>query len=124
MMEIDISVFLGNFPRNISLKLTKFFSVEFSKHASTEHKQDVVIRVSSELMPVVSVESEVCNFLSNFEAYIEDVKKSSGVLRLGLFYNLQETVVFPLQLSAQTINILCKLNLGIDVTGYPCSDED
>ncbi len=122
-MELDIDISLTNFPLNISLELAKSFPVEFSKSDEKAYYQDVVIRFTSKPRIVTSIETEVQNFLEYFEAYANDVKTSYGVLRLGVFYNLQETIVFPLKLSAATITMLCELNLGIDTTGYPCIED-
>jgi hypothetical protein len=122
-MELDADVSLNNLPRSIALELAKRFPVEFSKKDAAATHQDVVIRFASAPQVVTDVDAAVQDFLRSLVTHADAIKRSCGVLRLGVFYDLSETVVFPLQLSAETIRTLGELNLGIDATGYPCAEE-
>ena len=52
-----------------------------------------------------------------------EIAQATPVLRLGIYYSLEETVVFPLQLDVTTISLMAAMGLGLAAYGYPCSDE-
>jgi hypothetical protein len=70
-----------------------------------------------------ALETGISNLLRHLDAYADTIRRSAGTLRVGLFYDLDETVVFPLRLSADVVKALAALNLAVDATGYPCKDE-
>lgn len=116
-MEVDIEVRLNSFPRVVALEIARHLPVEFTKPG------EVVLRAAQEPRAVTDIDAAVRDFLRSLVAHAEAVRQSNGVLRLGIFYDLDETVVFPLQLSLETIKVLGDLNLSLDSTGYPCSEE-
>lgn len=125
-MELDIDIRLTKFPRKIALELGEHFPVEF-KNAKTDEEGspycEIAVWAAAESQVVTNVDTGVRNFLQRLAAYTEIIKQSRGVLRLGIFYDLSETVVFPFRLSIETVKALGELNLSIDATGYPCADE-
>lgn len=123
-MELDIEVRLNNFSRFAALELAKHFPVEFPKADTKASHQDVIIQVAAKPQIVTNVDAGIRDFLRSLTVHAEAVKQSQGILRLGIFYDLRETVVFPFRLSVETIKALGELNLSVDATGYPCSDEE
>lgn len=62
--------------------------------------------------------------LSSHEKLIESIDWRWGrQLRVGIFYNLKETVVFPFRLSSSVLQKIASLNLDLSVTGYPCAED-
>lgn len=123
-MELDIEVCLNSFSWLAATELAKRFPVEFPNTGAEASHQDVVIRAAPEPQVVTDVDARIRDFLQGLTAQAEAVKQSQGVLRLGIFYDLRETVVFPFRLSVETVKALCELNLSVDATGYPCADEE
>ncbi len=121
-MELDVEVHLENLPRPIALELAKCFPVELGE-VTSDVVRDVVVRPASESHVVTDVEIGIRAFLQSLTMYSEAIKKSRGALRLGIFYDLRETVVFPFRLSAEIVKTIGELNLSIDATGYPCAEE-
>lgn len=122
-MEIDIEVCLSGISRIIALDIAKYFPVEYPQEGARIAHLNVIIRPAMNPQIVSDVDIEIRNFLQGLTVYAEAIKQSQGTLRIGIFYNLCETVVFPFRLSIETIKLLCELNLSVDATGYPCADE-
>lgn len=120
-MDVDIEVQLAKVPKPIVTEIAKRFSVEFASKEKKAGPQDIVVRPTSQHP---TLESSIANFLAELAAYGETIKQSSGTLRLGVFYDLDETVVFPLRLSADVVRAIGSLNLAVDATGYPCKDDE
>jgi hypothetical protein len=121
-MELDIDIRLNDFPRAVALEIAQRLPVEFKTATEAAHQQ-VLIRAAQEPRAVTDIDGELLDFLRSLATYAETLRQSKGTLRLGIFYDLDETVVFPLRLSLETIKVLGDLNLSLDATGYPCSDE-
>lgn len=64
--------------------------------------------------------AKVVEFLRGFNGIAD---KLYPEVRLGFFYNLEETVVFPFNLEIETLIAITSLNLSLSVTGYPCDSE-
>jgi hypothetical protein len=122
-MEVDIEVRLNSFSRLIALELAKHFPVEFPQTDIKTSHQNVIIRSAPKPQVVPDVDTGIRDFLRSLTTYAETIKQSQGTLRIGIFYNLCETVAFPFRLSIETVKLLCELNLSVDATGYPCADE-
>ena len=127
-MELDIEIQLANFPRQIALELAEHFPVEFQNKKEKIDKEgllycEITVRAAAKSQVVANVDTGIHNFLQRLATYAEAIKQYQGVLRIGVFYDLNETVVFPFRLSVETVKALGELNLSIDATGYPCAEE-
>jgi hypothetical protein len=120
-MDVDIEVQLAKVPKPVALEIAKRFSVEFASKKEKGGPQDIVVRPTSQ-QP--TLEKAIASFLAELVAYGETIKQSAGTLRVGVFYDLDETVVFPMRLSADVIRTLSAMNLALDATGYPCKEDD
>lgn len=120
-MELDLDVGFDSFPQASTLELQKILPVEFAR--TNASCRDVVVRAAPEPRTVASVDAAIQEFLNILKMHAEAVRQSQGILHLGIFYDLRETVVFPLRLSVETVKALAELNLEVDATGYPCADE-
>lgn len=121
-MEIDIEICLSSVPKDKVSNLAKQFNVSSLKEDAVSY-QDVVIRQEPGNRTGI-IDHVVRDFLTNLYSYSEIIKNHQGVLRLGIFYNLDESVVFPFRLSSEVVKSMAELNLAIDSTSYPCSPDD
>jgi hypothetical protein len=49
--------------------------------------------------------------------------QASGKVRVGAYFSTSEYMYIPATLSVETIGLLSRLNLSIDMSFYPCSDD-
>lgn len=118
MHDMDIEVRVPNLPMALVSKI--------AGHISTEPKiidDEAIFHIYYEGTWPKNFDEKIRNFLYPFMAFADIISQSKGILRLGLFYDLEQTVVFSLVLSAETIELLGRLKLSIDSTSYPCSEE-
>ena len=104
-VELDIEIQLTKFPRKISLELAEYFPVEFQSTKMDKEEFPycgITVRAAAESQVVTNVDTGIRDFLQRLAAYTEAIKQSGGVLHLGIFYDLNETVVFPFRLSVET----------------------
>lgn len=66
----------------------------------------------------------VLDFLQGLSQLKDTVRRVGGELRLGIYYDVNEAVVFPLRLSAECVGVMAGFNLSLDSTGYPSSEEE
>lgn len=121
--ELDIEVYFSRFSRFSVSEIAKYVPVEYQKKNTGSSYHEVIIRAALEPQTVTDVDEQIRDFLRILTIQAEAVKQSHGMLRLGIFYDLSETVVFPFRLSIETIRVLGELNLSVDVTGYPCTED-
>ena len=122
-MEVDIEICLNNVARGEISSLAKQFLVERTNKDAGGELQDIVIRQEADNRTGV-VDHIVRDFLNNMTSFSETISKHQGVLRLGIFYDIEESVVFPFRFSCEAIKLIADLNISIDATGYPCSPDD
>ncbi len=122
-MDADIAVILQSVPRDLAEELSKKFIVDYKGKEKDQFSADIAIRYSSEPIVVNDLSTVIFTFLSEISAFAEVIKSLRGVLRIGVFYNLNETVVFPFYLSLGSVKIIENFGLAIDVSGYPCNDD-
>jgi hypothetical protein len=68
--------------------------------------------------------------LSDFEVFNRNVcdrlvpflgvNWAGGCLRVGVFYDLSESIVFPMKYGLELMRLLVSMNLSIECVGYPC----
>lgn len=61
-------------------------------------------------------------FFENITGLEEYFQESKNVLRIGMYYSLQDTVVFPVILSNENLSFLSQFKMSLDFSGYACSD--
>ena len=122
-MEVDIEICLNNVARSEISSLAKQFLVERTNKDAGGELQDIVIRQEADNRTDI-VDHIVRDFLNNMTSFSETIRKHQGVLRLGIFYDIEESVVFPFRLSCEAIKLIADLNILIDATDYPCSPDD
>ena len=122
-MEVDIEIYLNNVARGEISSLAKQFLVESANKDAGGELQDIVIRQEANNRTGI-VDHIVRDFLNNMTLFSETIRKHQGVLRLGIFYDIEESVVFPFRLSCEAIKLIADLNILIDATGYPCSPDN
>lgn len=71
----------------------------------------------------VTVSEQVGQFLEEVRGLVQSAEEAlEKRLRVGIFYNVSETAVFPFRLSRHVVKSMASLGLDLDVTGYPCSE--
>lgn len=63
---------------------------------------------------------EFLRSLENVKSYIFNLNSR---IRFGMFYNLNETVVFPFFLSKEIVGLLNEFGFSMEVSCYPCDEE-
>jgi hypothetical protein len=76
--------------------------------------------VSREVESTVGV--VILDFVQGLTPLLNVISRANGILRLGIYYDLRETMVFPLILSAECVKSIASFELSLDCTGYPCSE--
>ena len=70
-----------------------------------------------------TVGDEILKFLTGLKAFDMEIRDVGGELRLGIYYDVPQTVVFPFHLSTDCIRALERFGVSLDSTGYPCGTE-
>ena len=126
-MHLDIDLIAGPMPLedgNALLHVPDFYTAKLLHDKSgservrlfIQYAREGPVKVPSTVSPLVE------EFLVGLSSLSEQIRTVGGELRLGIFYDLEDTTVFPVYLSADCIKLLSKFNVGIDSTGYPCSE--
>ncbi|EIF35324.1 hypothetical protein BCh11DRAFT_03140 [Burkholderia sp. Ch1-1] len=101
--------------------MKKMFLVQHRDCPDGQHKIHVWLSPSEKV--VDDVDLEIQNFLRKLQACGFD-EKVQNVLRVAMFYDLTETVVFPFSISSSTIRLLADCGMSLETVGYPCSDDE
>ena len=125
-MDLDIDLIAGPMALedgNELLQISGVYTAKLLHDKSGSKRVRVFIQYVRE--GPVSVPSTVSplveEFLVGLLSISEQIRTVGGEVRLGIFYDLEDTMVFPVHLSADCIKLLSKFNVSIDSTGYPCS---
>ena len=129
MMHLDIDLIVGPMPQadsSVLLLVPSAYTAKLLPEKSDSGQVRVFIQyVREDPFAVDSTVSPfICEFLAGLCSIEEQIRSLGGEVRLGIYYDLEDTIVFPVYLSAECIRLLSKFNVGIDSTGYPCSEED
>jgi hypothetical protein len=85
---------------------------------------ELIIRTAQSERPETSLDMAVREFLDALQSVGIGRKGEERALRIGVFYDLEETVVFPVTLSTQTLAMLVDWDLDLNISGYPCAPEE
>ncbi|HEX7048140.1 MAG TPA: hypothetical protein VF275_11280 [Gammaproteobacteria bacterium] len=69
----------------------------------------------------MSVDDTVSAFLRSLCSISDVLEPHMTTLRIGVYYDIEETVVFPFFLSSSSIRKIASLSLSLEATGYPCA---
>ncbi len=91
----------------------------------TTSSQELTFRYSTDAPVIVKsdIGKEVEKFLYGLRKFESLIGKVGGTVRLGIYYDLNETITFPLCMSAKCIKLMSKFNLSLDSMGYPCDGD-
>ncbi len=120
-MEVDIEIsFSLNDSEIHSSNITKF---ENYYDIVNINKEKNIFLVSKEYdLKNITLSDAIINFFKQFEGVYNFKPNIEKLLRLGIYYDLEETVVFPVMLTNTCISLLSKINVSLDISGYPCSE--
>jgi hypothetical protein len=124
-MDVDIEIDFAVNEHEIKL-LETIPSQKYSYKVERCDKGTLIAKVSYKTEDYVKFDATVGevikSFLVGLEAIRNVIKNGAGRIRLGIFYHLNETMVFPFFLSAESIRVISDFNILLDATGYPCND--
>jgi hypothetical protein len=121
-MDIDIELRLR--PNSESqLAAVRKWAVAGLKVTSSKKGDELIVRTSQSEKFETSLDNAVREFLDDLQSAGIDQRYEGRALRIGVFYDLQETVVFPVRLLAPTLAMLANLALDLNISGYPCAPE-
>ena len=122
-VDVDIEICLSNVARDEVSSLAKQFLVERTNKDASSELQDIVIwqEINNRTGIIYHI---VLDCLNNLTSFSETIRKHQSVRRLGIFYDIGESVVFPFRLYCEAIKSIADLNLSIDAIAYPCSPDD
>lgn len=86
-------------------------------------KKRGIIYFSEEEQKVKSIGDAVGPFVKGLLCIKHDLLPLERLLDVALYYDLSETMVCPIFLDENIIEMLNQLNLSIKITGYPCDDS-
>jgi hypothetical protein len=126
-MEADIKLVLKCTLQEtdaISARLPETYKL-LTKKANERDAQEVTIQYTSpQLLKVTSVVGLIIQeFLEGLKAIAPAIRNGAGIIVLGIFYDLEETIIFPVILPSESISLMADFKLSLDSTGYPCSEE-
>lgn len=70
------------------------------------------------------VDETVSKFLSDLHLLEEKLRALKAELRVGVFYSVTETAIFPFQLGTDCVARVARCGLALDATIYVCGEEE
>ena len=67
-------------------------------------------------------ENNAYSFLKGLTFMTNEEKISNLIFRIAIYYNTDETVIFPFHLSKKMINKIHKMKLSVETNGYPSTN--
>lgn len=117
-MNIDVEISLPVANKLTDSQLPEGYFIE----ERGTRKKALFLRGSSSIGE--RVDETVSGFLSGLHTLGEHLRALNVSLRIGVFYDLNETVIFPFQLSAATLEKIAELGLALDATIYVCGEDE
>lgn len=69
------------------------------------------------------INETIFRFLSGLQPLEGNLRELKAELRVGVFYDIRETVVFPLYINIGTIDKMSLFGLSLDANIYVCNGE-
>jgi hypothetical protein len=128
-VEIDIDLQLALPPdvgEVLISRLPEGYVARFIGQQAASGRAEYAIKWADDLSRTVDTNAGIVimDFLQGIASIHQTIQAEGGEMRLGIYYELRETTVFPLYLSAECIKLLASLGLSVDSTGYPCSVDN
>lgn len=70
------------------------------------------------------IDETVSRFLSGLHLLEEKLRALKAELRVGVFYSVAETAIFPFRLGVDCVAEIARCGLVLDATIYVCGDEE
>ena len=120
-MDFDIDLSVEVHAESIHKDLEALIADKYHMRRHAKHDTEYVI---SKIAPIVgnNLDNAITDFLSDLTKLRGVITTLKTSLRIGVFYQLAETVVFPVMLSKKTIELLYQFRVDLDITGYPCDE--
>lgn len=120
-IDVELEINLQSQPM-----LTNIVAQLPEKYATEHRKTDGFLHVVYEDASISSkpLDEGIIFFLNGLVALREKISTLNACVRVGMFYQAKETIVCPMRLSKQCIKMLNQFGVSLDVTGYPCSDDE
>ncbi len=67
-------------------------------------------------------ENSAYSFLKGLTFMTNEEEISNLIFRIAIYYNIDETVIFPFHLSKKMINKIHEMKLFIEINGYPSTN--
>ncbi|HFH2984897.1 TPA: hypothetical protein ACXJYT_005913, partial [Pseudomonas aeruginosa] len=67
-------------------------------------------------------ENNAYSFLKGLTLMTNEEEISNLIFRIAIYYNTDETVIFPFHLSKKMINKIHKMKLSVEINGYPSTN--
>ena len=118
-IELEVDLQLQFMLTNMAAQLPEKYVAE---HREPRHFLYIVYEDAS--ISSKPLDEGIICFLNGLVAFREKISALNACVRVGMFYQVNETIVCPVRLSKQCIKILNQFGVSLDVTGYPCSDDE
>ncbi len=105
---------------------SKFHVSPPKQYAYRENKKNGNISVSSNEFSFSSwpeFEKNTYDFLENLNFLSSEKELDALALRIAIYYDIEETVIFPFCFSNGLIKKAYEMKLSLEINGYPCSRE-
>ncbi len=67
-------------------------------------------------------ENNAYSFLKGLTLMTNEEEISNLIFRIAIYYNTDETFIFPFHLSKKMINKIHKMKLSVEINGYPSTN--
>jgi len=121
-MKIDVEIELPPLPTSPDHGLNDFLPGGYFLEERGNLKKVLYLRGPASIGE--QIDETISKFLTNLIPLKGKLKVLNAELRVGVFYDLKETVVFPLHLSKENIFKLASLDLSLDATIYVCGEDE
>ncbi|MFD2113759.1 hypothetical protein [Thiorhodococcus fuscus] len=122
-VTVDIQLFIENLSTATMGSLSKKLPAEFSIETRGNDSSLVIsYRTDDDLEN--SLDEELNVFLGKLFSVEGLLCEVELLLRVGVFYDIKETIVCPIMLKRNTISMINRFNADIYITGYLCSDPE
>lgn len=122
-LEIDIELNCGQQSAQVISKIAErlpdsYFWVTRGK------AENLFISLEEYPNRITQLDKAVISFLNGLLDIKQEIILLNASLRIGLFYQLSETVICPVMLSKSCINLICQFGLDLDISGYLCGEDE
>jgi hypothetical protein len=122
---VDIQLFLEKKENNLLIdKLNFILPYEFIAEDVSDKSTLLIISYRSDNELNYSLDQEIKEFLIKLLSVEKILLEFEKTLRVGVFYDIKETIVCPILLEKETIELIARFKTKIFLTGYLCSEPE